>query len=122
MIIVEKSQTVWFDVDDSLIMWNWPEKDIEQVIKLEPWKDGTIIELVVNTAMVEQLKKHSVRGHPVVVWSAGGWEWAKTVVEALNIEKYVTLVIEKPTWIYDDKPAEHFMPKAQWLGRKEWLK
>lgn len=122
MFVIGDSQTTWFDVDDTLIMWNFPKDGVEQVIKLDPWNDGKFVELVVNTAMVDQLKAHAVRGHPVIVWSAGGWKWAKTVVEALGIQKYVTLVVEKPTWAYDDKRAEDFMPKTQWVGPKEWLK
>lgn len=122
MFVLEGSQVTMFDVDDTLIMWKWPDDGTpEQWIWLEPWNDGMQVKLAVNTEMVEQIKRHSARGHKVVVWSLGGWNWAKTVVEKLELQKYVDLVLEKPLFIYDDKRPQDFMPMAQWVGRKEWL-
>lgn len=123
MQILEGSQVTMFDVDDTIIMWAWPQDDeTDTWIELEPWglANGKV-KLCVNQEMVEQIKKHNLRGHKVVVWSQGGWDWALTVVKALKLEKYVSLVMEKPVWIYDDLQPTNFMPRAQWVGRKEWL-
>ena len=123
MHILEGGQVTMFDVDDTIIMWRWPDDGTpEKWIYLKPWgEDGGEVKLAVNQEMVEQIKRHSARGHRVVVWSLGGWQWTKTVVEKLELQQYVALVMEKPTWIYDDKRPQDFMPMAQWVGRKEWL-
>jgi hypothetical protein len=121
MIILEGSQVVMFDVDDTLLLWSVPDNFEGQFVELDCWVDEDPVKLAVNTANLEQLKGHHSRGHKIVVWSAGGWEWAEKAVKILNIEKYVHLVMEKPTWSYDDKRPEEFMPKSQWVGNKEWL-
>lgn len=121
MIVISGNQFTYFDVDDSLVMWHWPADGSDDFITLEPWNDGEKVRLAVNTAMVDQLKKNALRNQTVIVWSQGGWKWAETVVKALNLEKYVTAVIEKPMWVFDDLPADQFMPKSKWVGKKEWL-
>jgi phosphoserine phosphatase len=64
---------------------------------------------------IEQLKKHKIRGHTIIVWSAGGSKWAAEAIKFLELEAYVDLVIEKPRWMYDDKQAEEFMPRSQYF-------
>jgi hydroxymethylpyrimidine pyrophosphatase-like HAD family hydrolase len=110
MFYLEGSQVVYCDVDDTLLFWDWPTSDTENTITLEPWNDGDKVRLTVNLELIEQLRKHSARGHPIVVWSQGGFLWAKTVVEALGLQKYVSVIMEKPTWVYDDLPCNEFMP------------
>lgn len=51
----------------------------------------------------------------MVVWSAGGWDWAEAVVKTLKLENFVDLVISKPTWTYDDLQPSEFIPKPQWM-------
>jgi hypothetical protein len=121
MIVIKGNQFVYFDVDDSLVMWQWPNEGTNDFITLRPWNDDEVKKLAINTEMVKQLIQHSIRNQTVVVWSAGGWKWAETVVKALGIEKYVTVVIEKPTWVFDDLPPNKFMPKSRWVGNKNWL-
>jgi phosphoserine phosphatase len=58
------------------------------------------------------MKSHKFRGHTVIVWSAGGVEWAKTVVTALGLENYVDLVVAKPKWYYDDLQSHEFLPAS----------
>jgi hypothetical protein len=64
---------------------------------------------------IEQLRKHKMRGHTVIVWSAGGYDWAAAVVKTLGLENIVDLVISKPIWVYDDLPPNEFMPKSKWM-------
>jgi len=137
------SQTTFFDVDDTLIMWSRPAFGDPDAIEItcpasrtqralmdltedgiltpetppsEMVEVGTWTELVKpHKKHVEQLKLHKMRGHTIIVWSAGGWEWAEVVVRALKLEKFVDLVIEKPTWVYDDLPVVEFMPKNIWM-------
>lgn len=85
---------VYFDVDETLVLWN----------------DG--VNWSAHDKHVEALKQHHYRGHTVVVWSAGGNEWAAQVVEKLKIQKYVTYILAKPSWFYDDLKADSFMPEC----------
>lgn len=121
MFVLKGSQVVYCDVDDTLLMWHFPKDPEDTVITLEPWNDGEKVSFVVNVALIEELKKHSARGHKIVVWSQGGWDWAETAVKALGLEKYVHAVMEKPSWTYDDLPPQEFMPKSKWVGSKKWL-
>lgn len=130
MIVLPSDNSVHFDVDDTLVMWNPTQEEKEKygihvtcpgskilhhtgVISESPsWVEF----LVPHFTHIEQLKKHKARGHFVCVWSAGGWEWAEAAVKALGLEQYVDLVISKPSWTYDDLQAEQFMPKSQYMA------
>lgn len=131
MISIPSNRSVFFDVDDTIIMWN--ATDEQKFLHGVQFKcpgglicvDGELVHspaweelLVPHRLHIEQLKKHKMRGHTVVVWSAGGYDWAETVVRTLRLEKYVDLVICKPTWIYDDTQPQDFMPKPQWKEDK----
>jgi phosphoserine phosphatase len=61
---------------------------------------------------IEDIKRHKARGHLVCVWSAGGSEWAEAAVKALKLEKYVDLVIAKPTWVIDDLEPNQFLKRV----------
>lgn len=86
--------TVYFDVDETLVMW------VENENRFVP-----------NEKHILALKRHHLRGHTVVVWSAGGSTWAQGVVEGLGIEEHVDYVLSKPHWYYDDLTVDKFMPE-----------
>lgn len=134
MKTIRCNQPVFCDVDDTLIMWNLAPPDHPDSIPItcpytrnrvvtdkdEPFGEEQESEVqswteyvVPNKEQVEQLKRHKVRGHTVIVWSAGGYEWAEVAVKALGLEKYVDVVMEKPHWVYDDLPSHEFMPKSR---------
>lgn len=130
MVVIPCKQIVFFDVDDTLVAWDaTPEQLEERGIEIicpgslvsvdEDGTQGFAPEwkqlILPHRKHIEQLKKHKMRNHTVVVWSAGGWDWAHAAVKALKLEKFVDLVISKPTWTYDDLPASEFMPKSQWF-------
>lgn len=129
MIVLSSHNSVHFDVDDTLVLWSpTPEEKEKYGIEITcPGSkilkdDGTLdvgpswIEyLVPHFVHIEQVKKHKARGHTVVVWSAGGWEWAEAAVKALSIENYVDVVMSKPDWAYDDLAPEAYMPKSQYM-------
>lgn len=100
MFRMPSGPTAFFDVDDTLVMWNLleDEKYDQVIIKCR----GQVTMATVNTHNLELLKKLYNRGHGVVVWSAGGADWAEAVVIALGIEKYVHVVSAKPTYYIDD--------------------
>jgi len=143
MFVLKCNQPVYFDVDDTLVMWNPPNPNDPDVIEIVCPTSRTkriIQELDAETGdlkdlppdefvevgswterlkphkkHIEAMKLHKLRGHTVIVWSAGGWEWAEAAIRALNLEKYVDLVLEKPMWCYDDLPPSEFIPKVQYI-------
>ena len=131
MIVVPGNTIVFIDVDDTLIMWSPTQEELDQrgieitcpasmvVIDDEIKPSHTWKAVVVpHRKHIEHLKRHKMRGHTVVVWSAGGFDWALAAVQALHLEEFVDIVISKPTWMIDDKKPEQFMPKPHW-GKDE---
>lgn len=129
MIVVPCKNAVFFDIDDTVAMWNaTPVELMTRGIEItcpgslvsidEDGTQGFAPEwkqlLLPHRRHIEQLKKHKMRGHTVIVWSAGGYDWAAAVVKAFGLESFVDLVISKPTWMYDDLQPAEFMPKPQW--------
>lgn len=94
MQVLKNDRSFFFDVDDTLIMW------YDNGITWEP-----------HTKHVDMLKKAKIRGQFVVVWSAGGYEWAEKAVKMLKLEKYVDIVMSKPDWWVDDLPADKVLSK-----------
>tara|TARA_B100000131_G_scaffold94611_1_gene91570 strand:+ start:2821 stop:3192 length:372 start_codon:yes stop_codon:yes gene_type:complete len=90
--------TVFFDVDDTLVMWDESLPGDNVAIEC----NGHLNHMVINKGNVEELKRHGARGIDVIVWSKGGYEWAHSVVRALKLEKYVAAVMTKPFCYYDD--------------------
>lgn len=118
MVVINCNQPTYWDVDDTLVKWSsTPEEKKKYGIEISyPIMNKHFTDLIVpHRKHVEQLKKHKLRGHTIIVWSAGGTEWAHAAVKALDITDFVDLIIEKPQWMYDDKQAVDFMPKADYL-------
>jgi len=112
MITLKCDQPTYFDVDDTLVSWGYNSAPIDGAVEIVC--NGFSQFLIPHKKHIEQLKAHKARGHTIVVWSQGGWQWAEAVVKGLGLEKFVDLCISKPLWIYDDLPAEAFMPKNIW--------
>ncbi len=93
MFVLKSDKTLFVDVDDTLVMWS--------ATGYTPHKKH-----------IEYLKKFHMRGQKIVVWSAGGWEWAERVVRELGLENVVSAVMCKPAWFVDDMPATEFLPEA----------
>lgn len=115
MITFSSDKIAMFDVDDTLVFFEernkYPTFIQDQCSTLE--LDG--VEYLVNDEMVTLLKEHSRRGHVIVVWSAGGSEWAKRAIDKLGIESFVDAVMAKPAWIYDDLPITN-IGRTRWIG------
>ena len=90
--------TVFFDIDDTLIMWDEKLKGNTVCINC----DGHLSHMVRNEGNIEELKRHGARGIDIIVWSKGGYLWAERVVRALGLEKYVAAIMSKPICYYDD--------------------
>lgn len=132
MKVLKNTNTVWFDVDDTLVKWgSCPEEERQYLIPItcpvgkvfdeegnESESPSWTEYLRPHRKHIEQLKRHKLRGHKVIVWSQGGGEWAEAVVKALQLEQYVDLVTSKPTWVYDDLPCQEYMGKNIWYEDK----
>ena len=103
-----------FDIDDTIIPWAQCDQAEGSVEVLSECGLKTETHQIL-TRHVENLKRHKGRGHVIIVWSAGGGEWAQRVVEALKLQDYVDIVMSKPAWYYDDKPCETWMGKSIYL-------
>ena len=107
MQIIKGNRTAFFDCDDTLVMWdkNIPEEDGAIVLDCA----GYDVRCRPHLKHIEALKRHHARGHTVIVWSAGGYEWALQVVQALGLEECVDAVMCKPSWWYDDLQADEVL-------------
>lgn len=106
MKVIESSRSVFFDVDNTLVfsLRERPHEVTNEITKIKGRK------FWVHIPHREIIKDFKARGHTVIVWSQGGWEWAKSVVEALQLEEYVDVIMSKPDWYFDDKGS------GDWLG------
>jgi len=131
MITLKLVKPAFFDVDSTIIEWrpsedrkeeegvecNWSIRSLAfdengRLIMKEGTEEDVFIPIHSN---VDQLKEHKRRGHSVVVWSAGGAEWAAQSVRMLGIEDYVDVAIDKPSFLYDDKEFEEAFPKIDFV-------
>lgn len=90
------------DVDDTLIMWRIPEDYTGPLVETD--LDGFKDKGIPNQHAINHLKKMKARGYAVIVWSAGGSEWAEAVVKALELEDFVDVVMPKIDFHLDDVP------------------
>lgn len=118
MLVLTDKPTSFFDVDDTLLMWDVGEDTTDYV---EITCDGYVQCLRPHTEHVEQIKKLKSRGHHIVIWSQGGAAWAHSAIKALKLEKYVDVVMNKPSWVYDDMSLLHWMPDPIYLKREDYL-
>lgn len=93
LIVIEGDRPLFVDCDDTLVMWKGEN-------------------YVPHLKHIEMVKRFHKRGLPVIVWSAGGYEWALRIVKELYLENYVTAVMAKPMWYIDDLKVESFMPEV----------
>ena len=111
MKIIESELVVFYDVDDTLVMHGLEpsEKDL--------YITGNVV--APNEAHIKLMRSQHSRGYTIIVWSAGGYEWAAEVVHALGLQSYVSYIMSKPLCYVDDLPVEKFMTQRVYLtGQK----
>lgn len=113
MVVIDNFHIIFVDVDDTLIF------DYNQTLNPD---DGVIIEHAGGTEMVVPHKKHinlikslHAQGYAIIVMSQGGWDWARAVVEGLELTSYITAVMTKPEKYIDD------MDVKSWLKERIYL-
>ena len=92
MQVIKSNKVAYCDVDKTLIMWEFGDK----------WHP--------HTAHIDLLKQFKYQGYTIIIWSAGGWEWAEKAVGLLGIQDLVDFVVNKPDWFIDDLPPTDFLP------------
>lgn len=100
---------VYFDVDDTLVMWyqHYEPGFDDKCISIDFLENRHA--LVPHKKHIELLKDLYAQGWTVVVWSAGGLEWAQTVTKALGLENHVHHILAKPYRYVDDLYSDEFM-------------
>ena len=90
MQVVKGDNTVYFDVDDTLLTLHG-SSPIDNSIKL--------------------LQYYKNQGRTIIVWSQGGVDKCLEAIKLLELEKYVDLVVAKPLVYVDDLDCKAFMTK-----------
>lgn len=114
MVVIEGEKTIYFDVDDTLVSWIYPDpktsgRDYKDFKKFTDPVTGNIWDLLPNSKVINCLIDHKERGDTVIVWSQGGALWAESVVKTLGIGEFVDACLSKPHQYYDDIPSSEFM-------------
>jgi protein-L-isoaspartate O-methyltransferase len=108
-----------FDVDQTLVMWGPEIGSHQSDLSIRNPYDGLEVDVQIHAAHVRLLKQMKARGRFIIVWSAGGAEWAQSVVNALNLQHMVDLVMTKPIAYVDDMPVESWMQHRIYIPREQ---
>lgn len=128
-------RNIMWDCDDTLVMWDVPnlpyelmsfedqvmmDKDDIVAVKdpyaSKPGEDPVYINLRKHHKHIKLLKDHHARGFSNIIWSAGGYEWAQEVVNALQLNDYVDIIMAKPLKYVDDLKAEEILVSRIYLN------
>lgn len=115
--IIKNEQNIYFDVDDTLVIWGKVPKGKKAIAITDPY-DGTQHYLMPHAGHIKVLKDRKARGATIHVWSSAGWRWAEVVVKALGIEKHVDFVLSKPIMYVDDLQAHEVLGERLYLGKE----
>lgn len=118
--VLDSSNTIFIDVDDTLVMWgdhNHKGKTSRLIRIPDPHLVGENVYLLPHTTHINILKRNHAQGRTVIVWSAAGHEWAQAVVKALDLEKFVSLILGKPILYVDDRPMESWGCMRTYLSK-----
>ena len=111
MFVLSDVSTIYFDVDDTLILYNRYDLPDENRLLLEVGAN-LMISVHPHEKHIAALIEHKKKGYNIVVWSQSGSEWAESVIKKLNLTKYVDVVLSKPYMYYDDLLSYQFMGEA----------
>jgi len=117
-------QTIFFDVDETLVLHSYDqtEDNLKDTLSISYDHSGYPYNNIVlpNTPVIESLIRFKKNGSNIVVWSQSGSDWAEAVIKSLKLTEYVDIIVNKPMWYYDDLPSSAFMPPSSRLySRRE---
>lgn len=116
--IVKSERNVFFDVDDTLVMHENPNTNLLRLVdevRVHDTVENRDIRVRKNRPMIRLLLEEHARGSYITVWSKGGFAWAASVIEALDLNAYVHVIMTKPTVYMDDKDV------SEWLRDRVYL-
>lgn len=114
MRVISQEAVVVIDIDETLVMWGKAKKN-EKVIHITCPYGHQQETLRPHKGHIKVLKDRHARGAYIIVWSAGGYQWANAVVKALGLEQYVNQVMTKPCMYVDDKEAADILGERLYL-------
>jgi hypothetical protein len=111
MEIINNDKNCFFDVDETLIFWELemdfrhkPEEEFEDRVYIkDPHIENLWVVARPHSRMINYLKRKSSQGFHITVWSASGNAWAEAVIRALELERFVNIIMAKPQTCWDDK-------------------
>lgn len=117
MQVINRENVIFFDVDDTLVLWDVEKhcRDTQSVLVIDPY-DGIPVRLAVHEPHVKLLMNHKARGTVIVVWSQGGYAWAEAVINALGLTDFVDLVMTKPRAYVDDLAVTAWMSERIYIS------
>lgn len=119
LLLTQSESIIFVDCDDTLVMWGDDLRAGDRTVSIEnPHNPGEFDILRVNEGHLRVLKDRYMRGSYIIVWSAGGYQWAETVVKALELEDYVHQIMSKPLAYMDDKDASQILGERIYLGSR----
>lgn len=101
MKVLNRNDITVFDVDQTLVMYKNYRSAGPNKIAFD-YGDETIY-LTPHKFHVMFLKHCYKRGDYVIVWSKNSAMWAEQVIKKLKLQKYVHMIMSKPTRHVDDK-------------------
>lgn len=110
MLVIKNENSIFFDCDDTLVMWDNKYKNEDESNALPFLCYEMTYMLVPHWEQIKFLKECKAEGRSVIVWSAGGWEWSQEVVRVLKLENYVDAIMSKPCNYVDDLHC------TEWMG------
>ena len=118
--LIGNEQNTFWDCDDTLVMRNdneWEPRE-GRVRFVDP-HTKEVYYLTPHKKHIQILKEHFERGFTIIVWSAAGHDWAKTVYETLGLKDYVHYHMTKPSKFFDDLQANEVLGQRVYLKQNE---
>lgn len=114
MQVIKNENTRPFDVDGTLIIHNplGTHKVYDSI-------DNRYIRFTPNLNMIRLLKEEYARGGHIIVWSRGGYAWAESIINALELKSYVHVVMTKPMVYFDDSDVSVWMKDRVFIAPEE---
>jgi hypothetical protein len=108
---IEGDRTLFVDCDDTLVMWDLSRYPNLPRIEMDCY--GPVV-LVPNQKNVNLVRKFSLLGYTIIIWSQTGADWAEAVAKAVGLDEHAAAFMAKPRYHLDD------LPSAAWCGERLW--